>query len=58
MNRDMSAGRSPMPEKPRKNNTWLIVIVALLAVCCLCIVVSLVGWTYGDQILKTLGLVQ
>jgi hypothetical protein len=47
-----------MPDKPKKSNTWLIIVVVLVVVCCLCIVVGFVGWNYGDQILKTLGLAQ
>jgi hypothetical protein len=58
MNRDMSAARPPMPDKPKKNNTWLVIVLVVLVICCLCIVVGFVGWNYGDQILKTLGLAQ
>lgn len=58
MNQDMSSARPPMPNKSKKGNTWLIVIVVLLVLCCLCVIVGYFGWNYGDQLLKTLGLVQ
>lgn len=58
MNQNMSAGRPPMPEKPKKSNTLLIIILVLLVVCCLCAVVAFVGYNYGDQLLKMFGMAQ
>jgi flagellar basal body-associated protein FliL len=58
MNQDMSAGRPSMPEKPKKNNTWLIIIVVLVVLCCLCFAVTYFGYQFGDQVLKILGLSQ
>lgn len=47
---------TPMPEAPKKNNTWLIVGIVVIVLCCCCLAVGLGGWFYGDQILQQLGL--
>jgi len=47
---------APLPEEPKKNNTWLIVGVILVVLCCLCVIVLGVGYQFGDQILKALGM--
>lgn len=46
---------SPMPEAPKKNNTWLIVGIVAIVLCCCCVGTLLLGWFYGDQILYELG---
>jgi len=55
MNDNMSAPvPTPMPEEPKKNNTWLIVGIVLVVLCCCCLIVGVAGWQYGDQILKAM----
>ena len=56
MNPDMSSSPAPMPEQPKKTNTWLIVGIVLVVLCCLCVIVGGVLYQYGDQIMKALGL--
>ena len=56
MNPDMSSSPAPVPEQPKKNNTWLIVGIVLVVLCCLCVIVGGVLYQYGDQIMKALGL--
>jgi uncharacterized membrane protein len=46
---------TPMPEAPKKNNTWLIVGIVAIVLCCCCVGMLAVGWFYGDQILYELG---
>lgn len=55
MNPDMSSAPAPMPQEPKKSNTWLIVGIVLVVLCCCCIIV-VASYQYGDQILKALGL--
>jgi len=45
---------NPGPTPAKKNNTWLIVGIVVLVLCCLCVIVGFLGWTYGDQILKSM----
>lgn len=47
---------TPMPEAPKKNNTWLIVGIIVIVLCCCCVAVGLGGWYYGDQILYEFGI--
>ena len=56
MNPEMSSTPAPLPEQPKKNNTWLIVVIVLVVLCCLCVIFGAVLWQYGDQIIKTLGI--
>ena len=56
MNPDMSSSPAPMPEQPKKTNTWLIVGNVLVVLCCLFVIVAGVLFQYGDQIMKALGL--
>ena len=56
MNPEMSSTPAPLPEQPKKNNTWLIVVIVLVVLCCLCAIFGAVLWQYGDQIIKTLGI--
>jgi hypothetical protein len=46
-----------MEPAPKKTNTTLIIVIVIVALllCCCCLVVIL-GWTFGDQILRGLGL--
>ena len=46
-----------VPDQPKRSNTWLIVLVVLVVLCCIAIFVAGVGWQYGDQLLKALGLI-
>jgi hypothetical protein len=60
MNQDMSPNPMPapmpMPEEPKKStNTWLIVGIVLVVLCCFCLIAGGLLWTYGDQILRALG---
>ena len=54
MNQDMSATPSPMPEQPRKSNTWIIIGIAVLVLCCLCLIVFWAAWQYGDAVVQWL----
>ena len=56
MNPEMSSAPDPLPEQPKKTNTWLIVVIVLVVLCCLCAIFGAVLWQYGDQIIKTLGI--
>ena len=58
MNESMSSTPvpTPMPEEPKKNNTWLIVGIVVVVLCCLCVIVLGVGYQFGDQILRALGM--
>jgi hypothetical protein len=47
---------SPGPEAPKKNNTVIIVAIVVILLCCCCVVVVGIGWQFGDQILKALGM--
>lgn len=54
-------GDSPTPSsEPPKNNTTRNVIFAVVGValflCCCCVVFLSLAWTYGDQILNSLGI--
>ncbi len=58
MSQDMpSSAPSPAPAEPqKKSNTALIVGGIAVVLCCCCLAFVVVGWQYGDQILKSLGL--
>jgi hypothetical protein len=56
MNQSMPPTPAPMPEQPKKSNTWLIVVIVVVVLCCLCLIVGGAFYQYGDQILKALGL--
>lgn len=56
MNQSMPPTPAPLPEQPKKSNTWLIVIIVLIVLCCLCAIVVFGLYQYGDQIMKALGL--
>ena len=56
MNEDTSAPVSPQPEQPKRNNTWIIILVVVLVICCVCAGIITLGWQFGDQLLKTLGI--
>lgn len=45
------------PETPKNNSKTIIiaVVAALLIVCCCCLAISVLGWTFGDQIIEALG---
>jgi hypothetical protein len=44
-------------ETPKKTNkTLIIVVVVVLVLCCCCAVIGGLGWTFGDQIVNSLGL--
>jgi len=49
------------PMEPQKNNRNRNIILAVVGVslllCCCCVVVLGLAWTYGDQILNSLGIV-
>ena len=55
MTQDMSTPPSPMPEQPRRSNTWIIILIAVLVVCCLCAIALWAAWQFGDQVLQLLG---
>ncbi len=46
---------NPQPPKSNTSRIILIVVIVLVVLCCCCAVVGYVGWTYGDQIMKSLG---
>ena len=52
-NQSMNFNPGPKPAGGN-NRTWLIVGIVVLVLCCCCIVVAIVGWQYGDQIMKSL----
>ena len=44
-------------EPPKKDNKGLIIgVVVALVLCCCCVVFLGLGWTFGDQIVQSLGL--
>ena len=47
---------TPMPEAPKKSNTWLIVGIVAVVLCCCCVVVLGIAWQFGDQIVRSLGM--
>jgi hypothetical protein len=52
---DENMGIPPL-EEPKKNNRTLIIVIAVLVVlCCCCLVIGVLGWQYGDQIMNQLG---
>ena len=55
MTQDMSSAPSPMPEAPKKNNTWLIVAIVVIVLCCCCAAAAGAYYLYqnGDQLLGT-----
>ncbi len=55
MNQDMPSTPTPMPEQPRRSNTWIIILVVVLVLCCLCVIGGWAAWTYGDQVIRMLG---
>ena len=55
MNQDMSATPAPVPEQPRKSNTWIIIAIGVLILCCLCLIVVWAAWQYGDAVIQWLG---
>ena len=55
MNQDVSATPSPKPEEPRKSNTWIIIAIAVLVICCLSLIVLWAAWQYGDALVQWLG---
>ncbi len=50
-------GTPPLEGTPKKTNTTLIIIIVVVAVllCCCCLVIVL-GWLFGDQITRGLGI--
>ena len=50
-------GTPPLEGTPKKTNTTLIIIIVVVAVllCCCCLVIVL-GYTFGDEILRGLGI--
>jgi hypothetical protein len=47
---------TPMPEAPKKNNTWLIVGIVAVVLCCCCVIVFGVAWQFGDAIVQSIGM--
>jgi len=47
----------PPLEEPKKNNKTLIIVIAVVVVlCCCCAAFVALGWTFGDQIMNSLGI--
>ena len=44
----------PQAEQGRK--TWVILLIVVLMLCCLCILALGFAWQFGDQILQILGI--
>lgn len=48
---------TPPTGAPANKNRTLIIVVATFAVlCCCCVLISALGWQFGDQLLFELGL--
>lgn len=44
------------PAEPKKsNNTMIIAIVAVVLLCCCCLCIGVLGWQFGDEIVRQLG---
>lgn len=50
---DVSGGMNPAP---KKNNTTLIIVIVAVVVLCCCCAIGVLGWSYGDTIVQSLGL--
>jgi len=49
----------PIPtSSPQKNNPWIIVIVAIVILCCFCVGAIGLLVAFGEPILNELGLLQ
>jgi hypothetical protein len=50
----------PIPETPveapKSNRNLIIGVVVALVLCCCCAILLGLGWTFGDQIIQSLGL--
>ena len=46
----------PPPSAPRKMEPWVIVVVALVVLCCLCVGATGLLFAFGGPILNELGL--
>ncbi len=55
-NQPMDFNPGPTPTPTKKNNTTLIIVIIVVVVLCCCCVVGVLGWQYGDQVLKALGI--
>jgi hypothetical protein len=42
-------------EAPKSNRNMIIGVVVALVLCCCCVIFIALGWTFGDQILQSLG---
>ncbi len=53
----MEPASEPMtPEAPKSNKTLIIAVAVVLVLCCYCVAIVALGWTFGDQIIEGLGL--
>lgn len=43
------------PVQPKKSRAWLIILIVVLVLCCLCVGGTALLWNFGDQILQLLG---
>ena len=41
---------APLPDEPKKTNTWLIVAIVAVVLCCCCVIVLGLLYKFGDCI--------
>jgi hypothetical protein len=46
----------PTPVQPKKSNTGLIIAVVVILLCCCCVLIGVLGWNFGDSLIKMLGM--
>jgi hypothetical protein len=52
---DSSYSPQPLPPQPKKNNTVMIIAIVAVVLCCCCLIVGVLGYQFGDQLLQMLG---
>ncbi|MCS6907027.1 MAG: hypothetical protein RML93_03975 [Anaerolineales bacterium] len=45
----------PVEEKKKRNTTLIIIIVILALLCCCCVVLGVLAYQFGDQIIQALS---
>ncbi|MBT3338371.1 MAG: hypothetical protein HN855_02335 [Anaerolineae bacterium] len=46
----------PPIEEKKKPNTWLIVGIVAIVLCCCLVAFGALAWSFGDQVMNALGI--